>query len=101
MYKSKSLDSIYSQNKYSLNSSHDAIIDWINQQEDKLKNKMKTHYAFSRISALYDFFHLSQLENFSQIENLCIVSGTEEAELETKLINANAVYSTTLQEGFD
>ena len=49
---------------------------------------------------MFDFDKLSQLEGFTTINNLCVVSGTED-ELETHFVDVKEVFATSLENGYD
>ena len=100
MYQAKTIEEIYSSNKYSLSSDFRLIEDWINTLDKSFSRALTKSHSYNRVVSLYDFYQLSKLEKFQNINKACIVSGSE-SELELNFINPNEVFTTSLEGGYD
>ena len=100
MYKAKILKNLLEGNKHKFNSDHSQIEQWIKSQDSKFGRSLKRKHGYNRVVSMFDFDKLSKLENFRNIDKLCIVSGPKD-ELETNFINANEIFTTSLEDGYD
>lgn len=100
MYKAKTIEEIFLKNKYSFSSDYRLIEDWIFTHEKTFSRALTKSHSYSRVVSLYDFYQLSKLEKFQNINKVCVVSGSE-SELELNFINAKEVFTTSLESGYD
>ena len=100
MYKAITLDELFSRNKYTFDSNHRDIESWINAQSHTLKSSMTELHAYNRVVSLFDLDKLSALENFKNINRLCIISGSNN-EPELFFLNPKEVVVTSLENGYD
>jgi SAM-dependent methyltransferase len=100
MYKARTLEEIFSENKYSFNSNHHEIKNWIKAQDKDFSRALSKSHGYNRVVSMFDFDKLSQLEGFTTINNLCVVSGAED-ELETHFVDVKEVFATSLENGYD
>ena len=97
MYKAKTFDEIFSENKYLFNSDHIAIKNWIKAQEKDFRRALFKSHGYNRTVSMFDFDKLSQLEGFNAIDRLCIVSGAVD-EPEINFVDVEEVFTTSLQD---
>ena len=100
MYKAKTFDEVFSENKYLFNSDHIAIKNWIKAQEKDFRRALFKSHGYNRTVSMFDFDKLSQLEGFNAIDRLCIVSGAVD-EPEINFVDVKEVFTTSLQDGYD
>jgi len=100
VYKAKTLNEIFSENKHTFDSSHHAIESWIKAQDKILAKSLSKNHAYNRVASLFDFDQLSQLEGFKNINKLCIISGSDK-EPELNFVKAKEVFVTSLEKGYD
>ncbi len=100
MYKAKTLKDVLLENKHKFNSDHQQVEKWIENQDSDFKRSLKRSHGYNRVVSMFDFDKLSTLENFKNINKLCVISGTED-ELETNFVSAKEVFATSLEGGYD
>ena len=100
MYKAKTIEDIFSRNKYTFSSDYHLIHNWIVSLEENLSKALIKSHGYNRVVSLFDFHQLSQLESFQDIKNVCVISGSE-SELELNFVNPKKVYTTSLENGYD
>ena len=100
MYKAKTLEQVYQDNKHYFTSNHREIIHWIKSQTTPFSTDLLKSHGYNRVTSLFDFDKLSTLENFKKINKLCVVSGSKD-ELEARFLNPREIFTTTLEDGYD
>lgn len=100
MYKSKTIEEIFSGNKYKFSTDYHLIEKWIKSLEKNLAKALNKSHGYNRVVSLFDFDKLSQLEGFQNLDKVCVVSGSN-SELELNFVNANEVFTTSLEDGYD
>ena len=100
MYKAKTIEEIFLKNKYSFSSDYRLIEDWISTHDKSFSRALRMYNGYNRVVSLYDFYQLSKLEKFQNINKVCVVSGSE-SELELNFINSKEVLTTSLESGYD
>ena len=100
MYKAKTIEEIFSRNKYTFSSNYHLIENWIDSLEENLSKALIKSHGYNRAVSLFDFHQLSQLESFQNIKNACVISGSE-SELELNFVNPKEVFTTSLESGYD
>lgn len=100
MYKAKTLEQVYQNNKHNFISGHREVKYWIKSQSADFSVELLKSHGYSRVASLFDFDTLSKLEDFKKINKLCVVSGSKN-ELEARFLDAKEIFSTTLEGGYD
>ena len=96
----KKIEEIFLKNKYSFSSDYRLIEDWISTHDKSFSRALRMSHGYNRVVSLYDFYQLSKLEKFQNINKVCVVSGSE-SELELNFINSKEVLTTSLESGYD
>ena len=61
MYKAKTIEEIFSRNKYTFSSNYHLIENWIDSLEENLSKALIKRHGYNRVVSLFDFHQLSQL----------------------------------------